>query len=99
MDSSASLNPKKDYVLEETQEELITPGNRGNRKTFVNSSGATSQPEKEAKVLSPRSRFGSITLGPKRIETNSFVTTARGVLLVHQNLVLRTWARILQPAN
>lgn len=47
MDSSASLNPKKDYVLEETQEELITPGNRGNRKTFVNSSGATSQPKRK----------------------------------------------------
>ncbi|CAN6976702.1 unnamed protein product, partial [Brassica rapa subsp. trilocularis] len=42
---------------EETHEELITHGNRGERKTFVNSSGATSQPAKEAKVMSPKSRI------------------------------------------
>lgn len=61
MDSSASVNPKnngKDKVSdrEETQDELITPDSRGKRKTFASSSGAASEPPKEPKILSPRSR-------------------------------------------
>ena len=60
MDSSASVNPKnngKDKVSdhEETEDELITPDNRGKRKTFASSSGAASQPTKHTKVLTPRS--------------------------------------------
>lgn len=60
MDSSASVNPKnngKDKVSdhEETEDELITPDNRGKRKTFASSSGAASQPTKDTKVLTPRS--------------------------------------------
>ena len=60
MDSSASVNPKnngKDKVSdhEETEDELITPDNRGKRKTFASSSGAASQPTKDTKVLTTRS--------------------------------------------